>query len=119
MPPADKPAAKPGKSDEPPLPREKKAGVLESNRARVAIDVPADAKLYIDGQLMKTGSTRRVFQTPDLDAGKLYFYDLRVEVVRDGRVVSEEQRIILRPGQVASASFADLGESAERTARSE
>jgi len=91
-----------------PPPREDKK---EQARARVRIDVPADAKVYIDGQLMQSAATPRVFQTPDLREGQLYFYDLRAEVVREGQVVSETQRVILRPGGESVASFANLGQA--------
>jgi uncharacterized protein (TIGR03000 family) len=98
-----------------PPPREEKQ---EQARARVRIDVPADAKVFIDGQLMQSTATPRVFQTPDLKPGQLYFYDLRAEVVREGQVVSETQRVILRPGGEAVASFANLGQaSATASAR--
>lgn len=58
---------------------------------------------------MQSSATPRVFQTPDLRAGQLYFYDLRAEIVREGQVVSETQRVILRPGTESVASFANLG----------
>ncbi|MFO0969428.1 MAG: TIGR03000 domain-containing protein [Gemmataceae bacterium] len=90
-----------------------------NNRARVVIDVPADAKLYIDGHLMKTTSARRIFQTPDLVAGQTYFYDLKVEVVREGKTLSETQRVLLRPGYSATASFATMDRAETATARRE
>lgn len=102
-----------------PLPREQQKND-EQARARITIDVPADAKLYIDGQLMKSGSTRRVFQTPQLRNGQLYFYDVRVEVVRNGQTLTQNERVILRPGQESTASFASLGQSTpDATARTE
>jgi uncharacterized protein (TIGR03000 family) len=104
-PPAAEPRT-PGKGEVTPPPKEN----LEQARARITIDVPEDAKLYIDGQLTKATSTRRTFQTPNLKAGSLYFYDVRVEIVRNGKVVSDSQRVILRPGEEATATFASLGQ---------
>lgn len=107
------------KIEETPLPKEKKKekSSEELSRARVIIEVPADARLYIDGQLMKSKSTRRVIQTPDLLPGETYFYDLKVELVRDGRTVVETQKVLLRPGQVSTASFATLGNNAAASAK--
>jgi len=86
-----------------PAPREKMSG--DYDRARILVQVPDDAKLYIDGNLMRTGSSNRVFQTPVLQTGKTYYYDLRVEVVRDGQTVVQEKQVLLRPGQEVSAAF--------------
>jgi uncharacterized protein (TIGR03000 family) len=103
---------KPGKIEQTPPPREKN----EQARARITIDVPADAKVYIDDQLMKAESARRTYQTPDLKPGQFYFYDIRAEVVRNGQVVSQSQRVILRPGRESTASFANLGQTAPNAA---
>ncbi|MCS7045103.1 MAG: TIGR03000 domain-containing protein, partial [Gemmataceae bacterium] len=80
-------------------------------RAHLTIELPGDAKLYIDGQLMKSTAGRRTFQTPELDRGGIYFYDLRAEIVRDGRLISSTRRVILRPGDSINVSFADLNQA--------
>jgi uncharacterized protein (TIGR03000 family) len=79
-----------------------------ATRARLVVQVPADAKLYIDGNLMKTTSGTRTFNTPLLQPGQAYFYDIRAEVVRDGETKTETRRVIIRPGELASASFPNL-----------
>jgi len=90
-----------------PLPKKEKEkdGMV---RAKVRVVVPEDARLFVDGQLMKTGSTERIFQTPELDPNQTYFYDLRVEITRNERVIADEQRIVIRPGQEVTASFAGM-----------
>lgn len=97
------------KTEETPMPKEKKLPKDEEvrldRRARVIVELPEDAKLYIDGNLMTTTSAKRTFQTPDLIAGQTYFYELKAEVIREGRTVAETQRVLLRPGQVVNASF--------------
>ncbi len=72
------------------------------------MQLPADAKLFIDGNLMKSASEKRTFITPVLRPEQTYFYDLRAEVVRDGRTVAATQRVILRPGEAVQASFPSL-----------
>jgi uncharacterized protein (TIGR03000 family) len=76
-----------------------------SAKARLIVELPADAKLYIDDQLMKTSSTKRNFSTPELRDGQSYFYDIRVEVVRDGKTYESTQRIIVRAGEQIRAAF--------------
>jgi uncharacterized protein (TIGR03000 family) len=76
-----------------------------STRARLIVKVPAGAKLYIDDHLMRSASTKRVFRTPSLEAGQLYYYILRVEVERDGKTISQTKRVLVRAGQQVSASF--------------
>jgi uncharacterized protein (TIGR03000 family) len=93
----------------PPKPSGTGTTSLSPNQARVIVEVPADAKLYIDDQLMKTTSTRRVFRTPELEKGKVYYYMVRVEVQRDGQTYTDTKRLLVRTGQEIVQSFADLG----------
>jgi uncharacterized protein (TIGR03000 family) len=88
----------------------------EQARAKVRIEIPADARLYVDGTLMKTGSSVRQFQTPPLNPQQTYVYDLKAELVRDGQSYTEVRQIVIRPGQEASASFAGMEERAAAAA---
>jgi uncharacterized protein (TIGR03000 family) len=92
------------------VPPPKKDGkeTLAPTKAKLFVEVPADAKLYIDDQLMKTGSAHRVFSTPELETGQAYYYVVRAEVTRDGKKVEQTKRVIVRPGEQAKASFADM-----------
>jgi uncharacterized protein (TIGR03000 family) len=88
-----------------------------ATKAKLIVEVPADAKLYIDDKLTKATSARREFKTPALTPGQAYFYDVRAEVVREGRTRSATQRVIIRPGQVYRADFRSLDRTVS-TARS-
>ena len=77
-------------------------------KARLIVDVPADGKVYVDDQPMKTPAEHRVYQTPDLEPGQTYVYDIRVEVQRDGKAVSETKRVLLKAGQEVHADFKDM-----------
>jgi uncharacterized protein (TIGR03000 family) len=77
-----------------------------NNQARLIVEVPADAKLLIDGTPMKSNS--RVFRTPKLDPKLSYYYDVTAEVVRDGKTVSSTKRVIVRAGEEVHTAFADL-----------
>lgn len=97
------------------VPPPKKEVKLE-NQARLIVSVPKDAKLFIDDQLMKATSDRRVFRTPTLDKDQTYYYVLRAEVVRDGKTLSETKQVIVKAGSEISASFSELQNSATATA---
>jgi uncharacterized protein (TIGR03000 family) len=105
--PEQKPAPKRGTSD-----NGTGGGTVSLDRAKVIVNLPEDAKLYIDGRLMKTASAHRVFSTPTLEPGQLYYYELRAEVSRDGKTVSQEKRVIVAAGQQVEAAFNNIGSTA-------
>jgi uncharacterized protein (TIGR03000 family) len=119
-PPPAAPAVKPGETNPPvkpgePLPPPSKPGTspkppetVAPNRARLIVDVPPDAKLYIDDAAMKTPTDHRVYRTPDLAPGQTYYYEVRVEAQRDGKPISQTKRVLLRAGQEVRADFTDL-----------
>ena len=110
------PATPPGRPEQiPPPKKEEKSASL--NQARLIVELPADAKLYVDDRLTKAISERRVFNSPQLEEGQTYYYILRAEVVRDGQTLSETKRVLLHARDVVQASFKELGASA--TARAE
>ncbi|MBY0527437.1 MAG: TIGR03000 domain-containing protein [Gemmataceae bacterium] len=82
--------------------------VTTTARAKIVIDVPAEAKLYIDDHLTKATSDKRTFDTPTLNQGQAYFYEMRAEVVRDGKTYSETKRIQFKAGETVQASFPQL-----------
>jgi uncharacterized protein (TIGR03000 family) len=43
-----------------------------------------------------------------LTPGQAYFYDVRVEVVRDGKKLSDTRRVIVRAGEEARANFPNM-----------
>ncbi len=104
-PPEKVPAPKP---EDPKPDAPKKDGAMAPNVGRMVVEVPVDAKLFIDGQLMKTSTERRSFRTPELVPGQQYFYDLRAEVTIDGKTEVETQRVVIQGGATAQASFPKL-----------
>jgi uncharacterized protein (TIGR03000 family) len=86
----------------------KKTTSTELERAQVVVELPTDAKLFVDGKAVKAGAAKRTFNTPPLEAGQAYYYMFRAEVVRDGQTVAENTRVIVRAGEVARASFPSL-----------
>lgn len=81
---------------------------LAPTKAKLIVDLPADARLFIDNQPMKTPAGRRIFTTPNLNRGQTYYYVLRAEVVREGQTVTRTKRVIVRPGQEIRANFREM-----------
>jgi uncharacterized protein (TIGR03000 family) len=97
----------PAGSEGAPYPR-KDEGKEQQSRAKIVIEVPEDAKLFIDDQLMKTTSTQRAFATPMLDEGQAYYYIVRAEVIREGKTYEQTRRVIVRAGEQVKTSLNDL-----------
>lgn len=102
---------------QPEVEKDKKGRTAAPNRAKLIVDLPTDAKLYIDDLPMKTASGTRSFNTPALEPGQAYYYMVRAEVVRDGKTVSESRRVIVRAGRTVRADFKDLGTPTVATVR--
>jgi uncharacterized protein (TIGR03000 family) len=95
---------------------------VPAKRALIVIELPADAKLFINDQLKEaTGQTIRYIQTPNLEDQDEYFYQVRVEVMRGGKTLSETKRVDFRAGRQVRVSFNRFGaaETPLRTAMSE
>jgi uncharacterized protein (TIGR03000 family) len=78
--------------------------------ARLIVNLPADARLTIDGRATTSTSARRVFRTPPLEQGRQFVYNLRAEFVHEGRTVTRSEQVTFRAGQEVSVSFEVPGE---------
>jgi uncharacterized protein (TIGR03000 family) len=79
-----------------------------STGAHVTVRLPADARLWVDGAACPLTSDTRSFDTPTLESGKQYVYNLRAAVVRDGRTVEQTQRVVLGAGRQVNVTFNEL-----------
>lgn len=73
--------------------------------AKLTLEVPAQAKVYVDDMPLKGSDTVRHFRTPELEPGQTYYYTFRVEAVRDGQPVTETRRVIVRAGEAVREVF--------------
>jgi uncharacterized protein (TIGR03000 family) len=73
--------------------------------AKLILDVPANAKLFVDDLPMTGKEVTRQFATPVLEPGQTYYYTVRVEFNRDGKPVSETRRVLVRAGELVRESF--------------
>jgi uncharacterized protein (TIGR03000 family) len=84
-------------------------------RAKLVVELPANATLFIDNLPVKATAGVQTFTTPALEPDQAYFYMVRIERMRDGQPVSETRRIIVRAGQVARADFNKVASEEART----
>jgi uncharacterized protein (TIGR03000 family) len=76
-----------------PPPTPKKTSLDSAAPATIVVNVPADARLTIDGEATTSTSTQRVFVSPAINPGREYHYTLKAEFQKDGKMVSVSKNI--------------------------
>lgn len=56
------------------------------DQAQIVVNLPADAQLLFDGQLTRSTSSRRVFETPRLDTDSSYGYTIEARLPNGAQV---------------------------------
>ena len=75
-------------------------------KTKLTLNVPAEAKVFLSGQQMNMTGDIREFTTTQLNAGEEWSdYTVRVELNRDGQIVSKDQTITLKAGDDRELSF--------------
>jgi uncharacterized protein (TIGR03000 family) len=91
--------------------------------ARLIVNLPADAKLFLDDQSTTSRSAERTFFTPALEPGRVYTYTVRAEIVRDGQTLTESKVVEVTAGNISRVSFTESelvrANGAQRTASAE
>jgi uncharacterized protein (TIGR03000 family) len=80
-----------------------------ANRARLIVELPAGAKLFVDDAPISDAAPKKSFRTPELQKGQEYYYEVRAELIRDGKPVSESRKIVVKAGEVIRTDFRSLG----------
>jgi uncharacterized protein (TIGR03000 family) len=76
--------------------------------ASVVIKAPAEVKLTVNGQPTALANLEQRFGTPPLEVGRSYSYDIVATTMRDGKVLSQTRKIIVRAGEESRVDFSDL-----------
>jgi uncharacterized protein (TIGR03000 family) len=100
------------------------AGVPQTNNdasgraAILAVRVPTNAKVYVNGLLTRSTGSERRFVSNGLRPGFNYTYELRAMTERNGQMVEDRKVVQLQAGQTAEVNFPLDGQeqSDERTA---
>jgi len=80
-----------------------------NERATLLIRVPAGATLYVDGRKASTSGAETIFRTPMLPAGREFSYQLKAEIIREGRPESLTQKVAFRAGERITVDFGSMG----------
>jgi uncharacterized protein (TIGR03000 family) len=80
----------------------------ESAPARLTVELPAGAKLFVDGTPTTLSGAVRQFHTPALPAGQAFYYELKAEVTVGGKTEVEQKRVVVRAGETITAEFPRL-----------
>jgi uncharacterized protein (TIGR03000 family) len=79
--------------------------------AYLSLNVPADAKVYLQDQLMTLDGAQRRFVTPELAYGNQHVYTVKVEVVRDGQTITKTTEAQISAGQEIQVSVTPDGQN--------
>jgi uncharacterized protein (TIGR03000 family) len=78
------------------------------NQATVRVTVPVDnAKVWFEDTLTEQKGRTRTFVSPTLESGGTFVYKVKASWTQDGREVTRDKDVRVRPGQEATVSFDD------------
>jgi uncharacterized protein (TIGR03000 family) len=80
----------------------------DASPATIVVVSPKDARLYFDGVLTQQEGTTRTFTTPPLAIGADYFYEIKAEVLRDGKPLVQTKRISVRAGETSRVDLSKI-----------
>jgi uncharacterized protein (TIGR03000 family) len=72
--------------------------------ARVTVTVPENAIVFVQGQRTNSTGPERNFSSKPIPVGKDFHYTIKVDVERDGQLVSKTARATIRAGQTVQVS---------------
>jgi uncharacterized protein (TIGR03000 family) len=76
------------------------------NRAHLWLQVPAEARVWFDGERTRQGGALRHYFTPPLTPGKNYTYQVQARWTQDGKTVERKERIAVHAGQSLRVNLA-------------
>jgi len=98
---AKKPAAKPADTPE----AKESAAEAVQDKATFNVQVPDDARVFINNLATKTPGMNRRYVSHGLETGFRYSYEIRAEVTRNGKLIQETQTVQLEAGQTRNLNF--------------
>jgi uncharacterized protein (TIGR03000 family) len=87
---------------------EKSPRAVVKPRARsghITVKLPRGAKLWFNGKKTATRGRRRQFQTPLLEPGREYVYEIRARWLKKGRPVSQGRKVRVTAGARIHVDF--------------
>ena len=86
-------------------PKEGKKATRGPAPATIIVSLPANAKLTVDETVTKSTSATRVFISPALQVGQEYLYNLKAEVVQNGKTITLAKQVTVRAGNETTVSL--------------
>jgi uncharacterized protein (TIGR03000 family) len=71
----------------------------------ISVNVPADARVFVNGNATRSTGTARQYISRGLAAGRQYTYELRAEVTVGDRTISDTQTVQVNAGERAQVAF--------------
>ncbi|MEI8371878.1 MAG: TIGR03000 domain-containing protein [Planctomycetota bacterium] len=103
----------------PPVPNRTSIEPMAGDGGILTVYVPNEAKVTINGLLTKSTGSKRHFVSYGLLPGYTYKYEVKAEVVREGKIVTEVQTISLKAGDRGGVAFGFNIPSTEGLAQTE
>jgi uncharacterized protein (TIGR03000 family) len=85
--------------------------------AEITLIVPADAEVFVDGAATKQRGTQRVFETPALEVGKKFTYEIRVKWTAAGKPVENTRSVEVTGGGKVRVDFTEPPTNAKGSAK--
>ena len=73
--------------------------------AKVKVILPANATLYVDGVAFTSATRTSTYETPQLEKGKVYYYNLEARF-EGGREENLSKRVRVEAGKDVTVDFA-------------
>jgi len=77
-------------------------------QAEVTIQVAEGARLLVDGKEVSLRATSEKFFTPELDPSRIYYYEMKATIQKDGKDLSASKRVAVRAGQQVAVDLRDV-----------
>ena len=88
-----------------PGPAPKSTDTPSADSGSLTVWVPYDAKVTINGRETRSTGSRRQFYSSGLQPGLNYTYVVRAQVIRNGQVQEDTQKVTLTAGQITAVAF--------------
>jgi uncharacterized protein (TIGR03000 family) len=84
--------------------------VAQARPARLTVRLPADAMLQIEGQETESTGSIRHFQTPAIEPGEAFTYELSATLADGGRAI--RRQVTVHAGERRAVSFVETAQQA-------
>jgi len=80
------------------------------NTARIHVLVPADAQVWVGGDLTTQTGSDRTFSSPAIQPGKAYTYEVKARWMKEGEPVEQTKQIQVKANETTTVNFSPLAE---------